>query len=128
MFDEAKEKLKKERKDVQGQRENLVAKYVERALLVFCEQDEEFAQAVAQSGKTFKECCTYVVNKPGQVLSDMDAYKRAAEFYFPGADIKFEMRIRVNPYEAAEDAEAEGAAETAQLPAEDSIIDITSLI
>lgn len=122
-MDEVKNKLEKERKGVKGRRESAVSKYVEDALLEFCVQDKEFAQAVLQSEKTFSDCCEYVVKGASEVLSDMEAYKRAAEFYFPGASIRFEMHIKVNPYETDEAAEA--PISTAGI---DTIIDITSLI
>lgn len=66
---------------------------VHDALLEFCEQDGEFAQAVAQGG-SFKDCMAAVAKcvKDG-ALSDMEAYGAAVKFYFPGAAINVQMTI-----------------------------------
>ena len=58
----------------------------------FCRQDEEFAQAVVQ-GKTFGECMKIVAAGCGSGLSDLEAYRRAVRFYFPGAEIRMTMSI-----------------------------------
>ena len=58
----------------------------------FCVQDEEFAQAVVQGG-TFGECMNTVAKGVGSSISDLDAYKKAVQFYFPGAEIKMAMTI-----------------------------------
>ncbi len=42
----------------------------------------------------------------GEGLSDLEAYKRAVQFYFPGADVEFQMKIRVNPHESGADDSA----------------------
>lgn len=63
------------------------------ALISFCEQDEEFAQAVAQGG-SFSDCMTAVGKcVKGGSISDMEAYGAAVKFYFPGAEIKVKMSI-----------------------------------
>lgn len=69
-----------------------MAPAVKGALLSFCEQDEEFAQAVAQGG-SFKDCMDAVARGVGISISDLDAYKRAVQFYFPGAEIRCSMTI-----------------------------------
>lgn len=71
---------------------------VRDALETFVRQDDEFAQAVIQGG-TFEKCMEAVSKNVGMDISDLDAYKRAVNFYFPGADVEFSMRIRVNPYD-----------------------------
>ena len=58
----------------------------------FCRQDEEFAQAVAQGG-TFEECMKAVAQKCGTGIPDLEAFRRAARFYFPGAEVRFHMTI-----------------------------------
>lgn len=75
-----------------GKHGNVMKKEVAKALEDFCRQDAEFAQAVAQGGD-FKDCMTEVAKGVGQSISDLDAYKRAVEFYFPGAGISFSMTI-----------------------------------
>lgn len=63
-----------------------------KALLDFCRQDEEFAQAVAQGG-TFVDCMKAVAKNCGSSLSDLEAYRRAVQFYFPGAEIHIQMML-----------------------------------
>ena len=69
-----------------------MAPAVKEALLDFCRQDEEFAQAVAQGG-SFQDCMAAVAKGVGNSISDLDAYKRAVSFYFPGAGIRVKMEI-----------------------------------
>ena len=63
-----------------------------RQLESFCEQDDEFAQAVAQGG-TFEDCMKAVAKSCGPALSDLEAYQRAVKFYFPGAKVKMQLTI-----------------------------------
>ena len=65
---------------------------VHDALVDFCRQDEEFAQAVVQGG-TFTDCMKAVAKNCGHGISDLEAYRRAVKFYFPGAEIEFQMAI-----------------------------------
>lgn len=96
---QAKDKLNEEYKAFKGDRYQQVMKSAVRdALLNFIEQDNEFAQAVAQGG-SFGDCMKAVSKGIGNAISDIDAYKRAVQYYFPGADISFIMTIRVNPHE-----------------------------
>ena len=92
-YDEAKMKLDKglpEKMDVYGE---LMKQSVHDALVEFCRQDEEFAQAVAQGG-TFAACMKAVSGKvKNRVLSDLEAWGAAVKFYFPGAGIQFTMTI-----------------------------------
>ena len=53
-FDQARERLEKEYKEVKGQKESAMKAAVRDTLLEFCRQDEEFAQAVAQGGSDRK--------------------------------------------------------------------------
>lgn len=93
-YPRAKEKLDKELKsgkfDCYGQ---VMKKVVHDALLSFCGQDEEFAQAVVQGG-TFEDCMKAVAKGvKGSGISDLDAYVAAVRFYFPGAGINVTMKI-----------------------------------
>lgn len=74
---------------------------VRDALETFIRQDDEFAQAVVQGG-AFEKCMEAVSKNVGRGISDLDAYKRAVQFYFPGADVEFSMKIRVNPYDKSD--------------------------
>ena len=77
---------------------NIMKKDVEAALKDFCRQDEEFAQAVVQGG-TFEDCMKKVATNCGNGLSDLEAFRRAVQFYFPGADIQFQMKIDLAPHD-----------------------------
>ncbi len=65
------------------------------AMAEFCSQDEEFAQAICQSDKTLAECCTEIMTGVGSSISDLEVYKRAVNFYFTGATVKFSMTVEL---------------------------------
>ena len=90
----AKDKLAAERKSAKLDRYGKVmAGAVHDALLEFCGQDVEFAQAVAQGG-SFEECMAAVGKcVKGNAISDMEAFGAAVRFYFPGAEIRVTMKI-----------------------------------
>lgn len=69
---------------------------VRDALLEFCRQNEEFAQAVVQGG-TFQDCMAAVAKGVGGSISDLEAYRRAVCFYFDGAKVKLQMAIELEP-------------------------------
>lgn len=77
---------------------NIMKKDVEAALEDFCRQDEEFAQAVVQGG-TFEDCMKKVATNCGNGLSDLEAFRRAVQFYFLEADIQFQMKIDLAPHD-----------------------------
>ena len=91
-YQQAKEKLESGVDAVKGREAGAMKSAVKDALLSFCGQEEEFAQAVVQGG-SFPECMAAVAKGVGGSISDLDAYKRAVSFYFPGADISVIMRI-----------------------------------
>ena len=78
---------------ITGAHQQVMAPSVAQALRLFCDQEPEFEQAIEQSGKTFQDCMNYVDKGVSRSISDLDAYKRAVEFYFKGADVKFSMTI-----------------------------------
>lgn len=88
----ALEKLDKEQKAVNGQKEKVMAGPVLAAIKDFCKQEEEFAQAVVQ-GSTFADCMKAVAQGVGNAISDIDAYKKAVQFYFPGAKVQMQLSI-----------------------------------
>lgn len=85
-------KLKEGKKNVSGNKEKAMAPAVAAQLESFCRQDAEFAQAVAQGG-TFADCMKAVANGVGSSISDLDAYKKAVTFYFPGAKVHMKLTI-----------------------------------
>ena len=89
---QASEKLDAEAKKVAGQKEKVMAGPVLAAIKTFCEQEAEFAQAVVQGG-SFAECMKKVAAGVGDAISDIDAYKKAVQFYFPGAVVNMQLTI-----------------------------------
>lgn len=63
------------------------------ALIDFCKQDDEFAQAIVQSDKTLSDCCNAAMKGVGNSISDLEVFKKAVKFYFSTADIQFKMTI-----------------------------------
>lgn len=76
-----------------GQKERAVCAAVQEALSDFCRQEVEFAQAVLDSDDGFDDCLRAVVKDVGSCLSDVEAYRRAVQFYFPGAEVRVTMRV-----------------------------------
>ncbi len=95
-YEQAKDKLEQGAKEVKGQKEGTMKGAVKNTLLDFCRQNVEFAQAVAQGG-SFADCMSAVAKGVGSSISDLEAYKRAVEFYFPGARINMQMLIQMEP-------------------------------
>ena len=92
-YTQAMTKLDGEAKTAKLDRRGEVMKSaVLKALKDFCDQDEEFCQAIVQGG-TFEDCMGAVSKGVGQSISDLDAYTRAVQFYFPGAEIRYSMTI-----------------------------------
>lgn len=89
----------------QNSKANAICKPVADALIAFCEQSEEFAQAIVQ-GKPFNECVVTVADSLGAAVSDFEVYSRAVEFYFPGAKIEFQMKIKMSAFEKDDSAAA----------------------
>lgn len=107
-YEQAKHKLETERKAGKYDRyASAMKNAVCEALDSFCQQDREFAQAVVQGG-TFEDCMKAVAKGCGSAISDLEAFRRAVRFYFPGADVKFHMTVNL-----CADVEAETEAQTA---------------
>ena len=93
MKEKAIERLESERKTAKYDRYAQIMKdRVCETLEDFCRQDEEFAQAVVQGG-TFEDCMKSVAKSCGNGISDLEAFRRAVQFYFRGAEIRFHMTI-----------------------------------
>lgn len=95
MTEQAIKKLDTEFKDCKGlsQKGKAVSSAVLDALKSFCEQNTEFAQAVVQTDKTFKDCVESTVKDCGSSISDLEVYRKAVQFYFAGADVHFVMTL-----------------------------------
>ena len=102
MQDEAVKKLGEELNDKAAkwsQKAGAVKKAVHDALVTFCGQNEEFAQAVAQSEKTLWAVCEEAVKNVGQSVSDLEVYRSAVAAYFPGAQVDCVMTVRMSEHE-----------------------------
>ncbi|WP_270750004.1 hypothetical protein [Pseudoruminococcus massiliensis] len=81
-----------------SQKVKAIAEPTANALVAFCEQSEEFARAVID-GDDFINCLIMISKDFGNAVSDFEVYSKAVQFYFPGAVIKFEMKILMSEYE-----------------------------
>lgn len=93
---QALERLGREYSTVKGQKAGAMKEAVRKALESFINQDDEFAQAVGQGG-SFADCMAAVEKGVGNSISDMDAYSKAVQFYFKGAEIRMVMEIDLCP-------------------------------
>ena len=119
----AKEKLVREHKAAKyDQYARIMKDSVKQTLVQFCEQSEVFAEKVAH-GKSFEECMKAVAKNCGNGLSDVDAYKRAVNFYMPGAKIRVHMEIITGEAPAPE--REQPAAKPVQ---QDGIIDLSAFL
>lgn len=93
MKEQAIEKLKSELKGAKCDKYGDVVKEpLCNVLCDFCQQDEEFAQAVVQGG-SFENCVKAAVVGAKNHTPDIEIYRKAVQFYFPGCDICMSMSI-----------------------------------
>lgn len=97
-------KLQEEKGKISGSKEKAMAGAVLAALKDFCIQNAEFARAVVIGG-SFDACMKKVAEGVGNSISDLDAYKKAVKFYFPGAEVKMQLTIHLGAadHESPED-------------------------
>lgn len=103
----ALERLGKEYTEVIGTKAAAMKELVREALESFIRQDDEFAQAVAQGG-SFDECMNAVAKGVGSSISDIEAYRKAVQFYFKGAEVRMVMEIDVCPNRVKEEGSGGG--------------------
>ncbi len=104
-YEQARRKLESERASGKYDRYASAMKDdVCKTLELFCRQDGEFAQAVVQGG-TFEDCMKAVAKNCGQHIPDIEAYRRAVRFFFPGADVRFHMTVNLCASVEAEEPE-----------------------
>lgn len=98
LFEEAKKKLDEGLKGKYNRHGEVMKQHIRDVLLDFCQQNEEFAESVAQ-GSTFQECMKTVSKAAekakGNYFSDVEAYAMAVKFFFPGAGIDVKMTINL---------------------------------
>ena len=72
-----------------------------RALEVFAAQDAEFADAILDG--SLVECARAIEKgcSGKGAVSDLEVYRMAAQHFFPGAEVEFNMVVHVNPYGGA---------------------------
>jgi hypothetical protein len=97
---------KKQRDGAKSRHAAAVYDAVRDALIGFCEQQQEFADAILQ-GKSLGECCEEIMKGCGSSISDLDVYAKAVEFYFPGAKIEMKMTVYMSEFEREERQDAE---------------------
>ena len=69
-----------------------VGQAVVEALKSFCEQNSEFERAVLD-GESVDKCIESTVKNAGSSISDLEVYKKAVAFYFPGATVEMKLTI-----------------------------------
>ena len=97
--EQAKKKISDGKKEVKGNKEGAMKHAIADALISFADQDNEFARAICEGG-SFADCMKAVAKGVGNSISDIDAIRKAVDFYFKGARVNFTMTISVNPHEA----------------------------
>ena len=122
--DQALEKLRKEAAAVSGSKERAMSEAVRATLENFAGQEEEFAQAIVQGG-SFPDCMKAVAKGVGASISDLEAYKKAVQFYFPGAEIRMQMTIDLIGAAAASSPETK---EPEQKKPENIVLDFTEFL
>ncbi len=129
MIKKAIKKLNDEKNNFKGGKyEKVMLEDVHKVLVSFCEQEEEFAQAIVQSDKTLTDCLKAVTGGiTNSGISDLDAYKRAVSFYFDGADIECTMKINLIGSAAADTPpiEMSSNAEPTAEPPEKTIFELS---
>ena len=97
-YEFVKEKIQKELAETQNkgsQKVKAVATHVAEKLIKFAE-NKTFGLAIQESELTLADCCKEILKDVKSHISDIEVYKRAAQFYFPTADIEFTMDILVS--------------------------------
>ena len=122
---QAVKKLTEEKGKVAGNKEKAMAGAVFAAMKDFCLQDEEFAQAVVQGG-SFADCMKKVASGVGNSISDLDAYKKAVQFYFPGAEVGMQLTIDLIGKAAGKSKAAEQV-QPAEEPAPSLVLNLLDL-
>ncbi len=80
-----------------------VKSHVANTLRQFCKSDTRFAEVVVKTVRSLSECCAAVMDGTSNAISDLEVYKKAVQFYFPKADIEFQMLIHTGEMPSAEE-------------------------
>jgi len=79
------------------------------------EQAKSKLEAEKKAGAVSKGC--------GSAISDLEAFRRAVRFYFPGADVKFHMTVNL-----CADVEAEAATAAPVASTSPKILDLEDFL
>lgn len=93
---DATEKIKQEMKNPEKGISRQGAAMMEpigNMLISFCKQDPRFADAVFEKKETLSDCIKAVSKDVTYAISDVEAYRRAVQFYFPAADVDFKCVV-----------------------------------
>lgn len=124
-YQEAADKLDKECKAGSfGSKEKAMKSSIVTALKDFCTQSERMREKVVE-GRSFEECMKAVAKNVGTSISDLEAYKRAVKYYWPEADVRFQMEIYAEGGGRAEASPAKSAAAVSQ---RGEILDLSSFL
>ena len=93
---------KEQKKGAESKYATAVYNAVCDAMVGFCEQQAELADAVLQQEKTLGECCEQIMKGCGNSISDIEVYAKAVAFYFPGAKVEMKMTVYMSEYEREE--------------------------
>ena len=103
----AKLQDKEQKKGAKSKYATAVYSAVRDAMVGFCEQKAELADAVLQQEKTLGDCCEQIMKGCGSSISDIEVYAKAVEFYFPGAKVEMKMTVYMSEFEKEEKQVAE---------------------
>ena len=125
---EAVRKLRDEKQNegAKSPKAKAVYSHVRDALCGFCEQNEEFSDAILQNDKSLGACCEKIMQNCGNAISDIEVYARAVEFYFPGAVIEMKMTVYMSKFERDEGVKSQSTAKVLDLRLED-LLDLGGL-
>lgn len=95
-FIEAKAKIEKDISEAEkiGRYTPLTVKPTANALIGFCDQSEEFSEAVVD-GDSFLDCIRSCDKSTNHAISDYDYFTKAVRFYAPDAEIEVTMTIKL---------------------------------
>ena len=88
-------KLTEEKVKLFQNKRDFLVPHLRKALCEFCEQDEDFAAAVMQEGKSLEGCVNDLKVPQGSnvSLSAYDCYRMAVQYFSPEADVELSMKI-----------------------------------
>ena len=100
------QKIDRELKEFKGgMKEKVVSSSIAKTMKTFC-KNAAFAAAVLDKKKTLPDCVGEIMKGVGSSISDIEVYRKAAKYYFPGATVKFNMEISTGDRITAAESDA----------------------